>query len=795
MNRLVSVFLAAVICGSATGPAEGARHDDVEDRGDTLRVPGGERKLLRRTGVLALRTERGANRAAVRDQLLRRGGALEDFEVEKDAAVDLWILKAKAAKGLRDMVGPSSRARQVPKVAFCRPVFVDPASGLQLTPEGRIVVRLKNGIEPTNVFAGAEFRRVPHTREEYFVERASATAEEILAEANRYASNPGVEWAEPDWLMEIAKDFTPNDTLYTNQWHLHNTGQSGGTVDADVDAPEAWDVTRGSNTVVIAIIDDGVELAHPDLAPVIFTNTGETVNGLDDDGNGYVDDVNGWNFYDNNNDSNPIHPNDRHGVACAGIAAAAGNNGVGVAGVAHGCRLLPVKVMSGSWVDSAGMARAIRYAAGLDTNGIGAWRGADVLSMSWVTSYSLEISGALEDARTRGRRSKGCLLFCSTGNEASAYVQEGFGTSFLPAGTYFVQIEYYKDSEYSSIADRIWVSEVQLPDAAQTLERFDNPGLPAGWSAGGDVPFEIADDAAHQYGTGRYVARSGDIGDDQRSYLRSPNFVLVPGNPLTFLLWKSIEERHCGPIVPYPPLPACGDIAYVRFYNVDSDTWTNIHIPVESDHVHEYIEFPASHPATLAVGASTHFDYRSDYSQFGTGLVFVAPGGGGGGGIYTTDRTGTNGYNTASGTAGDYLGYFIGTSASTPLASGVAALLLSVHTNATAKMVEDLLIATCDPIGGENNYTNNWSYYHGYGRVNAGRALAQAGSLMDLVLTNPTVRTTRRYEAIHSITARDQFRVETPGDVELRAGGIIRLQTGFVARTGSTFHAVIDPDL
>ncbi len=139
----------------------------------------------------------------------------------------------------------------------------------------------------------------------------------------------------------------PNDTQYTTQWALNNLGQTGGIVDADIDAPEAWDISTGGQTatsedIVIAVIDGGVDLDHPDLN--FWKNTGEIPgNSIDDDGNGYVDDVDGWNAYQSSGNI----PNDDHGTHVAGIAAAIGNNGVGVSGVNWGASVLPIAGSSG----------------------------------------------------------------------------------------------------------------------------------------------------------------------------------------------------------------------------------------------------------------------------------------------------------------------------------------------------------------------------------------------------------------------------------------------------------------
>lgn len=134
----------------------------------------------------------------------------------------------------------------------------------------------------------------------------------------------------------------PNDPRFNEQWSLNNTGQSGGTTDADIDAVEAWDFSTGGvtalgDTIVIAIVDGGCDLNHSDLQ--YWYNYEEIPNNnIDDDGNGYVDDFRGWNAYNNNGNV----PSASHGTHVSGIAAARGNNGIGVSGVNWNAKIMPV---------------------------------------------------------------------------------------------------------------------------------------------------------------------------------------------------------------------------------------------------------------------------------------------------------------------------------------------------------------------------------------------------------------------------------------------------------------------
>jgi subtilisin family serine protease len=199
---------------------------------------------------------------------------------------------------------------------------------------------------------------------------------------------PGVLYAEPDYIIQIdtpaesssadalsgADPATfPGDPFFGNLWGLHNTGQEGGTPDADIDAPEAWLLQTGAPEVIVAVIDTGVDYTHPDIAANMWMNPGEIPgNGLDDDGNGYIDDVYGWDFANRNRDPMDDH---NHGTHCAGTIAAVGDNGTGITGVAWQARIMALKFLdaggSGLLSDALG---AIAYAAD---------NGAQVSNSSW----------------------------------------------------------------------------------------------------------------------------------------------------------------------------------------------------------------------------------------------------------------------------------------------------------------------------------------------------------------------------------------------------------------------------
>ncbi len=164
------------------------------------------------------------------------------------------------------------------------------------------------------------------------------STKELMA---KFRGAPGVVQVSPNNINTICE--TPNDVFFADLWGLNNPGTSGSVVDADVDAPEAWDLTTGSPDVVVAILDSGVAYTHRDLAANMWVNPGEIPgDGIDNDNNGYVDDVHGIDAY--SGDSDPWDENG-HGTHVAGTAAAVGNNGISVVGVAWQAKIMALRFL------------------------------------------------------------------------------------------------------------------------------------------------------------------------------------------------------------------------------------------------------------------------------------------------------------------------------------------------------------------------------------------------------------------------------------------------------------------
>ncbi|MGD8567913.1 MAG: Ig-like domain-containing protein [Gammaproteobacteria bacterium] len=216
-------------------------------------------------------------------------------------------------------------------------------------------------------------------------------------------ADPTVEYAEPNYIYTIQQTI-PNDPDFDALYAMHNTGQTAGAPDADIDAPEAWDLQTGSRDVVIAVIDTGVDYTHGELKNNMWVNVNEIPdNGVDDDGNGYIDDYRGWDFANNDNDPMDDH---FHGTHVAGTIAAEGNNGIGVVGVNWRARIMPLKFISATGGGTTEDAiAAIEYAVSM---------GAKISNNSWGGP---QFSQALKDAIANAER-MGHLFVAAAANDS-----------------------------------------------------------------------------------------------------------------------------------------------------------------------------------------------------------------------------------------------------------------------------------------------------------------------------------------------------------------------------------------
>jgi subtilisin family serine protease/subtilisin-like proprotein convertase family protein len=266
-----------------------------------------------------------------------------------------------------------------------------------------VIVKFKSGVNQANIQA------IRSNIEASVVKRTQITGAELweikgsdIANAIRqYSQDSRIEYIEPNYKINVTA--IPNDPSFSSLWGLNNTGQGGGTPDADIDAAEAWNIQTGNN-VLVGVIDTGVDYNHPDLAANIWTNPGEIAgDGIDNDGNGYVDDIHGYDFF--NNDSDPMD-DVGHGTHVAGTIAGSGNNGVGVTGVSWSSKIMALKFMGPNGGTTYDAIRAINYATQM---------GAKITNNSWAGGgFSQGLYDAIAAARNAGS-----LFIAAAGNSGN----------------------------------------------------------------------------------------------------------------------------------------------------------------------------------------------------------------------------------------------------------------------------------------------------------------------------------------------------------------------------------------
>lgn len=301
-----------------------------------------------------------------------------------------------------------SSLRNDPDVKYVQPVFVTGADK-PLVMSDCFVAKFagnlsREEIEEINAKNGVEIVKPIDVDSNVYVLRVTGFKNRTTLDvANDYYHMDAVEWSHPDWIRKMELRSLPNDPLFPIQWHLNNTG-IGGVADADIDAPEAWDLTKGDEEVIIAIIDDGVDIYHEDF-------TGKVVPGID--------------VVNENDNPNP-QDNDNHGTAVAGLATANQDNSVGVSGAAPGCKLMPIRLLDYQMTVSD-EAEAFLFAA---------QNGADIISNSWgppdgfgsIDPLPDITKAAIDYAADNGRDGKGCVIVWAAGNGNELVDYDGYAS-------------------------------------------------------------------------------------------------------------------------------------------------------------------------------------------------------------------------------------------------------------------------------------------------------------------------------------------------------------------------------
>jgi subtilisin family serine protease len=369
--------------------------------------------------VVAVKAGEHAADVAETEGLMWNPGELAEAAGDTDSA--LPAVRKDDLQALKDSGWTLVRAEGLTNAAFAPLLAAGPpwararvfrdAAGRLMLGNDHLTIRLRDALSEAQVqelfdrFGLTPIRRLKFARNLFEVR--VARDQHFLDVSSTLAGADEVMYAEPQFIEHFRLRFKPTDPDYALQWHLNNTGQNQGTLGADLDAERAWDETRGAG-MRIALLDNGFDVAHPDLKDAITPRSA---------------------FFDLRDESSATFrqgpaelPGRNHGTQCAGIAVARAGNGVGGCGVAHEAQLMALACVGGSMGNQTALARAISYAADPRTEDPNAKAsdGADVISCS-LGPDPLWLASVLEDAfvfaTSKGRGGKGTPIFWATDNE------------------------------------------------------------------------------------------------------------------------------------------------------------------------------------------------------------------------------------------------------------------------------------------------------------------------------------------------------------------------------------------
>jgi subtilisin family serine protease len=500
--------------------------------------------------------------------------------------------------------------------------------------------------------------------------------------------NKNIDFAYPDFYLDLQPMYDPNDPYYSNQWHLNNTGQNGALAGIDIDAKEAWDKTKGDNDLIVAVIDNGIDKNHEDF-------------GTDQILEGKI-------MIDSDDSGNPPTLLGDHGTSVSGVIAASMDNDIGLCGVAPNCKILPIKLLGGQSKITA-HAESFVYAA---------QQGASIINNSWgITNDFDDILPlpdmdrvALDYAADVGRSGLGCLIFFAAGNDNEPLTPNEITTykKCITVGAVTDQGKRASYSDYGQLLDisapsgggkttGIWTTDI-------TGDNGYNMGLiqPGYYSIGVGLDENSGDHVQYKLSVSFDGLNWGNTTEEQEPnedpFNQKVNYITIPGQ-VTGVIDKGDNQ----------------------FYGV-----------------HDIF--------SMQILTENEFYFKLEYSPVETNMLVGMAGFDGQNINFVFTGLAANGlleYQIPAGDRdGNYTNSFSGTSSACPAATGVAALILSKYPNLTRHEVTWIMEASAKKVDqdeGDYDQTGK-SIYYGWGMVNAKDALELASKSFQLktyyIMTN-----------------------------------------------------------
>jgi subtilisin family serine protease/subtilisin-like proprotein convertase family protein len=407
------------------------------DKGDFYVYEGQPSALMQATDRILLRVSAGADGASVVGGLTADGGLLAGGVAQAPPIPGYWYVDLADPLDDAALTSLLAKVEAVPGVADAAETYFTAVGGERLEVTQDVYVSLRPGVDATAMFAGAGYLAVKPVRgtdNEFVVTLDAPAGRAVLTAADTLSRDPRVAFASPDFIMHMTPYAMPNDPLASSQWHLQNTGQNGGKVGADANVMGAWNLGYTGQGITVAVLDDSVQINHPDLVSSLWTNPGEVAgDGIDNDGNGYIDDIHGWDFLDNDNDPSPVAAQENHGTSVSGVAVATGNNNLGVASPAYEAKLMGIRMLGYSGQLLSHFTESVYYVSGRTADGKGTWKAADVANHSYGGAAPMDaVQNAFAWSASGGRGGLGLVNFVATGNGAD--VPGYTGAVNYPAG-------------------------------------------------------------------------------------------------------------------------------------------------------------------------------------------------------------------------------------------------------------------------------------------------------------------------------------------------------------------------